>query len=122
MPTITIQDGPSFEVETGQRLILALRDQGAQIAHHCGGLADCTTCRVKFHAGEPERMTVAEHTKLAAEEGLLGVVRLSCQIQCTHDMTVALFDTLAQTGLDDIGQRPADHITPEPEWMDAPRG
>lgn len=122
MPIITLINGPSFEAETGQRLILALRDHGARIAHHCGGLADCTTCRVKFHAGEPERMTVAEHAKLAAEEDLLGVVRLSCQIQCAHDMTIELLDTLAPTGLDDIGQRPADHIAPEPEWMDAPRG
>ncbi len=122
MPTITIQDGPSFEVETGTRLILALRDHGIQIAHHCGGHADCTTCRVKFHTGEPERMTVAEHAKLAAEDGLLGVVRLSCQIECTHDMTLELLNALAHSGLDDVGDRPAEHITPEPEWMEAPRG
>jgi len=121
MPTITITDGKSFEVEAGKRLILALKDNDVDILHRCGGNARCTTCRVEFAAGEPDRMTVAERDKLAEKEGLLGAVRLSCQINCEHDMTLTPLMSMADTGLDDPGSRPADHITPAPEWTDAPR-
>lgn len=121
MPTITIKDGKSFEVESGKRLILALRDNDVDILHRCGGNARCTTCRVEFEAGEPDRMTVAERDKLAEKEGLLGTVRLSCQLLCEQDMTLTPLMTMENTQLDDPGGRPADHITPDPEWTDAPR-
>ena len=55
--------------------------------HACGGNARCTTCRVEFIAGEPGQMTAAEKGVLEAR-GLLGTVRLSCQILCDHDMSV----------------------------------
>ena len=122
MSRITVKDGPTFEVETGKRLVLALEDNGIDILHRCGGNARCTTCRVKFHAGEPERMTVAEHNRLVDKGNLLGVVRLSCQITVQHDMTVEPVYRLSTSGLPDPGDHPADYITPEPEWMDAPRG
>jgi len=121
MPKITVEGGTTFDAPEGKRLILALRDEDVDILHRCGGNAKCTTCRVKFHAGEPERMTVAERDRLESGN-LLGEVRLSCQIPCTHDMTVEPLNTLENTGLDDRGSRPEDHITPDPEWTDAPRG
>ena len=45
----------------GKRLVLALTDE-AKIdqLHACGGNARCTTCRVEFVAGEPDKMTEAE--------------------------------------------------------------
>ncbi|MCU0496250.1 MAG: (2Fe-2S)-binding protein [Anaerolineae bacterium] len=120
MPTIHLKDGTSFEAEHGQRLILALVDHEVDILHRCGGNAKCTTCRVVIHQGEPDRMTVAEYNKLAEKENLLGVVRLSCQIPCNSHMLVEPLMTLANSGLDDPGGRPADQITPEAEWRDAP--
>jgi ferredoxin len=119
MPKITVKDGPTFEVEKGVRLILALKDSGVDILHRCGGNARCTTCRVEFHEGEPVQMTKAEYERLSAGDDLLGKVRLSCQIPCQHDMTVTPLKSMANTGLDDPGSRPADEITPEPEWMEA---
>lgn len=121
MPKITVKDGASFEVEDGKRLILALRDNDVDILHRCGGNAKCTTCRVNFVEGEPDKMTKAEHDKLAEKEDLLGNVRLSCQVPCDHDMTVEPLMTLANMELDDPGSRPADDITPDPEWVDAPK-
>jgi len=120
MPKITVKDGNSFDVESGKRLILALRDNDVDILHRCGGYAKCTTCRVTFEAGEPDQMTVAEHERLSRAEDLLGNVRLSCQLTCEQDMTVAPVMTQTNQDLDDPGSRPQDNITPEPEWVDAP--
>jgi ferredoxin len=116
MPKLAVEGVGTFEVPEGKRLVLALEDE-ARIdqLHACGGNARCTTCRVEFVAGEPERMTVAEKTVLAAR-GLTGV-RLSCQIPCDHDMTVRAISRLAGSGRPDPGRRPADEIEPQPvEW------
>src|ERR1043166_1121500 len=113
MPTLTVEDVGSFEVPDGKRLVLAL-EQDAQIdqLHACGGRARCTTCRVEFVSGEPDRMTQAERTALAGR-GLTGV-RLSCQILCDHDMAVRAISRLAGSGRPDAGKRPMDEIPPQP--------
>jgi len=115
MPKVTVENVGTFEVPTNKRLVLALEDD-ARIdqLHSCGGNARCTTCRVEFVSGEPERMTEAEKNVLAAR-GLLGV-RLSCQILCDHDMNVKAISRLAGSGKKDVGPRPADAITPPPAW------
>ena len=107
MPKLTVEGVGEFEVPEGKRLVLALEDE-AKIdqLHACGGNARCTTCRVEFLAGEPEKMTLAEKEVLAAR-GLSGV-RLSCQILCDHDMSVRAISRLAGSGRKDAGQRPAD--------------
>ena len=86
MPKLTVDGVGAFDVPEGQRLVLAIEQQGVDILHACGGNARCTTCRVEFIDGEPTRMTRAEKERLEAK-GLTGV-RLSCQIDCDHDMTV----------------------------------
>ena len=90
MPKLTVEEIGTFEVPQNKRLVNALTDE-AKIdqLHACGGNARCTTCRVQFIAGEPEKMTEAEKSVLAAK-GLTAHagLRLSCQIQCDHDMTV----------------------------------
>ena len=87
MPKLTVEGVGECEVPQGKRLVLALEDEAkVDQLHACGGNARCTTCKVEFVVGEPERMTAAEKQVLAAR-GLSGV-RLSCQILCDHDMTV----------------------------------
>jgi ferredoxin len=116
MPRLTVEGVGEFEVPAGKRLVLALEDE-AKIdqLHACGGNARCTTCRVEFVSGEPDRMTQAEKDVLAAR-GLSGV-RLSCQIPCDHDMAVRAISRLAGSGRKDAGGRPADTITPPPVWV-----
>ena len=116
MPTLTVEDVGTFEVPPGKRLVQALADEAkVDQLHACGGNARCTTCRVEFVAGEPDKMTVAEKTVLAAR-GVTGV-RLSCQIACDHDMTVRCISRLAGSGRADAGKRPSDDIQPKPvEW------
>jgi ferredoxin len=122
MPKITVKDRGTFDIEEGKRLVLAIEDSGIDILHRCGGYAKCTTCRVQFFEGEPERMTVAELNRLSGHYELIGIVRLSCQIPCDHDMTVKPLMTLTSEVLDDPGQRPQDTITPDVVWTDAPKG
>jgi ferredoxin len=113
MPKLTVEGVGEFEIPAGKRLVLALEDEAkVDQLHACGGNARCTTCRVEFVAGEPDRMTEAEKNVLAAR-GLTGV-RLSCQIPCDHDMSVRAISRLAGSGRKDAGGRPADSIQPEP--------
>ena len=117
MPTLTVEGFDPVDVEDGKRLVLAIeQDARVDVLHACGGNARCTTCRAEFIAGEPEKMTVAERTVLAAK-GATGV-RLSCQIVCDHDMTVRAVSRLTGSGRPDPGPTPAPDITPTPEWVD----
>lgn len=113
MPTITV-DGRSVEVEHGSKLVLGIEALGIDIGHRCGGKARCTTCRVEFHEGEPERFTRAEYRKLQ-ETGLLGDARLSCQVLVERDMTVKVLKTLQSEGWADTGPAVAAELTPETE-------
>jgi len=114
MPTLTI-DGHRSDVPTGKRLVLAIQEAGVAIGHRCGGNARCTSCRVVFEAGEPDVMTMAEARKLE-EKGLLGAVRLSCQIVVDRDMAVRPLMTLQTEGWSDTGPQPADEVVPEAVW------
>ena len=79
MPLLTVENVGTFEVAPNKRLVNALiEDAGIDQLHACGGRARCTTCRVEFVSGEPERHTKAETMALTARG--LADVRLSCQI------------------------------------------
>jgi ferredoxin len=115
MPRLTVEGFNAVDVENGKRLVLAIeQDAGVDILHACGGNARCTTCRIEFINGEPERMTVAEKTKLE-EKGLTGI-RLSCQIVCDHDMVVRAISRLEGSGRPDAGKTPEPTIQPPPVW------
>lgn len=116
MPKLTVEGAGQYEVPQGKRLVLALeQDAGIDQLHACGGQARCTTCRVEFVKGEPDRMTVAERDVLAAR-GVSGV-RLSCQIACDQDMTVRVISRLAGSGRKDAGHPPAEQIEPPAQWV-----
>jgi ferredoxin len=119
MPKLTVDDAGSFEIPQGKRLVNALEDE-AKIdqLHACGGNARCTTCRVQFISGEPEKMTEAEKQVLAARGLTQPGLRLSCQILCEHDMELKAISRLAGSGRADAGKRPADEITPPPVWTE----
>jgi len=116
MPKLTVEGFNTVDVEESKRLVLAIeQDAGVDVLHACGGNARCTTCRVEFVSGEPERMTVAEKTRME-EKGLTGV-RLSCQIVCDHDMTVRAISRLEGSGRPDPGKTPEPTIQPPPIWI-----
>jgi ferredoxin len=112
---LEIQGRDPVDVADGTRLVLAIRDAGVDIGHRCGGIAKCTTCRVRFSAGEPEAMTEAERAKLE-EKDLLGDARLSCQILVDRDMAVEVLMRGSEHDWADTGPEPAPVIEPEPTW------
>ena len=116
MPLIRVEGYGEIEAQTNERLVLALERGGVDILHRCGGVARCTTCRVKLSAGEPNEMTQAEQDKLAEKE--LTGVRLSCQILCQHDMALTPIQTVQNSGLE-AGKAPAPQLEPEPVWLSA---
>ena len=112
--------GGTVEVPVGKRLVLAIEeDAGVDIIHRCGGHARCTTCRVEYLEGEPEKMTRAE-LEILSNKGLLGEARLSCQALVDHDVRVRPLMTMASTGAVGPGKKPETRITPEPEWVAKP--
>ena len=123
MPKLSVADVGTFDVPQAKRLVLALTDEaGIDQLHACGGNARCTTCRVEFIAGEPERMTQAEKDVLTAK-GLIGTphLRLSCQILCDHDTAVRAISRLEGSGRADAGKRPTDELAPQPVvWTKRP--
>ena len=115
MPKLTVESIGEFEVPQGKRLVLALaQEAGVDQLHACGGNARCTTCRIEFVQGEPDRITVAERDLLNAR-GLSGI-RLSCQITCEDDMEVRVISRLAGSGRKDAGHPPTAEIQPPPDW------
>jgi ferredoxin len=116
MPKLTVENVGAFDIPSGKRLVLALGDDAkVDQLHACGGNARCTTCRVEFVAGEPDKMTEAEKNLLAAR-GLTGI-RLSCQIACDHDMTVRIISRLEGSGRQDAGSPVLAEIQPPPVWV-----
>ena len=120
MPSLEVEGVGTFEVPEGKRLVLAIEeDAGVDILHRCGSYARCTTCRIEYLEGEPEKMTEAE-LEVLRHRNLLGQVRLSCQALCDHDMKIRVLMTVSSTGLDEPGPRPKEEITPEPRWVEKP--
>ena len=116
MPKLTVEGVGEYEVAAGKRLVIALtEDAGVDQLHACGGNARCTTCRVQFVSGEPDKITVAERDLLAARG--LKDIRLSCQISCEQDMTVRVISRLEGSGRKDAGSPVNPDIQPPPQWV-----
>lgn len=116
MPKLEIEGHGTHDIAAGTRLVLAIRDAGVAIGHRCGGHGRCTTCRVEFIEGEPQRITVAEKEKLDAAN--LDGVRLSCQIVVEDDMQVRALMTMDNQNWDGPGSEPETGLTPEPVWTE----
>jgi len=118
MPRLSVENIGDFDVPEGKRLVLALTDEaGVDQLHACGGHGKCTTCRVEFIEGEPDKITAAEKELREARD--MGSSRLSCQIACDHDMSVRIISRLEGSGRKDAGKRPGDDIEPQPvQWCD----
>jgi len=107
MPTVTVEGEKTFEVEAGQKLVLAIEDAGIDILHRCGGNARCTTCRVQILAGDLEPMGEVEKERLAREASLGPDIRLACQVRVESDLTVRVLGRASQSGMT-AGPRPLD--------------
>ncbi|MAI31113.1 MAG: (2Fe-2S)-binding protein [Rubripirellula sp.] len=117
MPKLSVQGVGEFEITPGKRLVKALVEEaGTDQLHACGGQSKCTSCRIKFIHGEPEKITQAEKDTLRVREISDPGVRLSCQITCDHDMTVEIISGMAGSGRADQGSAVAEEMVPDPIW------
>ncbi len=120
MPKLEVEGTGAFDVPEGKRLVLAVEeDAGVDILHRCGAYSKCTTCRVEFLEGEPEKMTQAEK-EILENKNLVGQLRLSCQLLVDRDMKVRVPMTVTSMELDGPGNAPEPVITPPPEWVEKP--
>ncbi|GIP38417.1 ferredoxin [Paenibacillus sp. J31TS4] len=107
MPTIHVEGKGAISVQEGQKLVLALEDNGVDILHRCGGNARCTTCRVEVLEGDAGPVGEAEAAILTTKGITEPNVRLSCQIRVHTDLTVKPVMTASNSGLEP-GKRPVD--------------
>jgi len=119
MPKLSVDGVGEFDVPEGKRLVKALVEEaGTDQLHACGGQARCTTCRVEFIEGEPDKITKAEKETLKVRQIDQPGIRLSCQIACEHDMKVKVISGLEGSGRADQGSPIDDEIQPTPVWVD----
>lgn len=107
MPTIQVEGREAIRAEEGQKLVLALEDNGVDILHRCGGNARCMTCRVEVLEGDAGPVGEAEAAILTTKGIHEPNVRLSCQIRVHNDLTVKPVMTVSDSGMDP-GKRPVD--------------
>ncbi|MHA2251235.1 MAG: 2Fe-2S iron-sulfur cluster-binding protein [Candidatus Kariarchaeaceae archaeon] len=121
MPKLTSAGEGTFDVEEGKRLVLAIEDLGIDIGHRCGGNARCTTCRVHFIEGEPDKQTQAGKERIQRaidnDDTEMKTARLSCQITVDEDMHVKVLKRVRDNTWDSPGGQPAESITPDPVWI-----
>ncbi len=107
MPVVRMEGIGETTTPEGRRLVLAIEDAGVDILHRCGGNARCTTCRVEIVEGDAGPMTEAEVERLSRIEGREPHLRLSCQVQVRHDLTVKVLRRLHDNpDMSDAGPRP----------------
>ncbi len=98
MPWVDGERIGAVEVEVGKRLVLAMEKDAGWTPAPLRGNDRCTTRRVEYLEGEPERMTRAE-LEVLEKKGLLGSgVWLSCRALVDHDVRVRPMLTVASTG------------------------
>lgn len=107
MATVTVEDGPTIEVEAGRKLVLAVEDGGVDIMHKCGGVAKCTTCRVQILDGDAGPMPDAERERLARDGAFGPDIRLSCQVRVTGNLSIRVLQRAPAPGAA-VGTRPAE--------------
>lgn len=81
--------GNVVEVEEGQNLLVALRDNDTYIKSSCGGHASCTDCVIKIVSGE-DNITPPPFAELKLLGNVFHITkeRLACQTMVTGDVTI----------------------------------
>jgi ferredoxin len=81
--------GDIVEVEEGQNLLNALREQDVYIKSSCGGVASCSDCIIKIVSGE-DHLTPPPFSELKLLGNVFHITkeRLACQTCVTGDVTV----------------------------------
>ena len=117
MPKLTVEGYRTVEVASGKRLVRAIEeDARVDILHACGGNARCTTCRIEFIAGEPDRMTEAERSVLGPRPRVVAQMHAAEQRQLDEPRGLAADLPDERHRL--AARRGQEHLHPRPEAGD----
>lgn len=85
---LRINQGEPLEVDGGEPLLSALKDQGIFIPSACGGRGSCGLCKVRIlEGGGPLLPTETPHL---SQEEIGNRVRLSCQVKVREDLALEI--------------------------------
>jgi ferredoxin len=73
----------------GEKLIIGAAAAGVILPQFCGGVAACTTCRVRVRAGASHLSPIElPEEEVLAESGILHTHRLACQARVFGDVDI----------------------------------
>lgn len=94
MPVVTIQpSGKTVTAAEGSRLLDAVIASGENIAHKCGGNAECGSCHIFIQEGRKSvsKTQRPEYEKLDTLIGVGSKSRLACQVMLgNEDISIEL--------------------------------
>jgi len=82
------------EVSEGETVLEAAERLGVALNHECGGVASCSTCRIRVSAGSGPGTVLSDieidEREILDREQLDGDYRLACQAKVKGDVTVVI--------------------------------
>jgi 2Fe-2S ferredoxin len=82
------------EISGGETVLEAAERLGVVLNHECGGVASCSTCRVRITDGSGRAPVLSEmdvdEREVLEREQLDGDYRLACQTRVRGDVTVLI--------------------------------
>jgi ferredoxin len=90
MPKVTLlPNAVSARVASGETLLIGAAAAGVTLPQFCGGVAACTTCRVRVQAGARHLSPIElPEEEVLAESGILRTHRLACQARVFGDVEI----------------------------------
>jgi 2Fe-2S ferredoxin len=89
-----LPENKSGEVPEGTTLLEAAEILDVALNHECGGVASCSTCRIRLAEGYSMADTLSEidvdEREVLEREQLGGSYRLACQARVKKDLTVVI--------------------------------
>lgn len=89
---LTVNDQTEFAIQTGQKLLASLNDNGVLVPSACASAGTCGLCRVQVKKGAPDvtPIEVARFTKGELSDGF----HLACQVMVRDDIDVQVPDDM----------------------------
>lgn len=83
------------EIKAAESVLEVALKNGIEIAHSCGAMGTCTTCRVFIEdAGEPVPGRTELEQEMADSRGFRDNERLSCQLEPVDGLVLRIPDSL----------------------------
>jgi uncharacterized 2Fe-2S/4Fe-4S cluster protein (DUF4445 family) len=102
VPVTFLPDGTTVAAQPGTLLLRVAHAQGIDITATCGGRGRCTSCRVKFVAGNVPPPSINDEVQLGADL-VRDAYRLACQTPVAEPVTVQIAPPLDERAFQILG-------------------